>query len=209
MKKEVGVEREEDLKTADFKAKGVEAFLKHLNDSIPLMIQKARSSDKFMISHHLAESGRPSTRRKVPYRYWNSLENQKRFVEEVGKELKIMDGEMEKWYSVTPEIFSNLGGNSLLRKYYPESFYGLLKTIYPSYDFLPWKFCYHVPKEVWTNPTVIAKAVSYIERELNIKERLEWRRVNAEKLRRLRVMYIFRVNGGVESVVERFSTLPK
>ena len=46
---------------------------------------------------------------------------------------------MEDWYQITWKIINDNYGGGLIKKY-NGSPYSLLKTIYPDYDWLPWKF---------------------------------------------------------------------
>ena len=52
---------------------------------------------------------------------------------------------MEDWYQITSEIIGKNYGSGLLtsrKQGYGGSPYLLLKTVYPDYDWLPWKFTY-------------------------------------------------------------------
>jgi hypothetical protein len=52
-------------------------------------------------------------------------------------------------YNITCHNFYNNYGGGLLSNYYKGSPQLLLKTLYPEYEWLPWKFTYGVPQNFW------------------------------------------------------------
>ena len=73
-------------------------------------------------------------KKNIVYRYWNSQDNQKQFLEELFVKLKFKS--LSDWKNVTNrEIVAN-GGGGILGKY-KSNFRNALKTLYPDYS---WEF---------------------------------------------------------------------
>jgi len=70
----------------------------------------------------------------VPKGYWDSLENQRDFVEWLG--IKLGFKMMEDWYKVNVKDIAGNGGGGLLLKY-TGSPHKLLEAIYPQQDWTP------------------------------------------------------------------------
>jgi hypothetical protein len=73
-----------------------------------------------------------------------------------------------------------LGGEQLLRVFL-DSPIKLLSSIYPDYEWLPWKFG-RAPRDFWTNPKNQRNFLEYVAKELNIKEMKDWYKVTTEVL---------------------------
>src|SRR5690349_21566900 len=67
----------------------------------------------------------------VPHGYWDNMENQRKFMDWLGRELGYK--KQEDWYRITWMEISNHGGSGLLSHRYGNSPYNMLKTIY--FDF--------------------------------------------------------------------------
>lgn len=66
-----------------------------------------------------------------PKGYWNSEENQKDFLDWLGKKLGFV--KVEDWYTITGKEIKEKGGSGLIRKY-RESPFKLLQAIYPQHS---------------------------------------------------------------------------
>jgi hypothetical protein len=71
-------------------------------------------------------------------RFWNSVTNQKWYMEWLFKQLGYQTE--EDWYKVTQQDFKDNQGGGLLANYYKDSPYQTLKALYPEKEWLPWKF---------------------------------------------------------------------
>jgi len=85
----------------------------------------------------------PTEKRKVPRlvtprNYWASFENKKAFVEELGEMLGFGE-DLKQWYGVSAKDFAANKGGGLLKLYHGSP-YLLLKEVYPTFDWVPWKF---------------------------------------------------------------------
>lgn len=69
-----------------------------------------------------------SAQRQLPSRFWNSMENQKRFMDEIASKLCIKYP--SDWGKVTGRRIHELGGNTLLRGYYNGSLFACLQSVY-------------------------------------------------------------------------------
>ncbi len=68
---------------------------------------------------------------RTPSGYWNSVSNQRSFLDSLGKSLNITSH--EEWYKVTIAKVYEHGGASLLTYRYGNSVRKLLTTVYPEY----------------------------------------------------------------------------
>ena len=136
----------------------------------------------------------------LPWKFKHSSKNhlediktQRKFVEEIGKELGIK--EMEDWYKVTQKVaiatlikfilkdFFGLGGVTLLRLY-SDSPAQLLAAVFPEYNWLPWKF-EKAPRNVWQSEINIKKVVEWAGKQLGIKDMDDWYKVSRYEIMRL------------------------
>jgi hypothetical protein len=126
---------------------------------------------------------------KTPTFYWDDVKNQRKFLDWAAKELDIK--EMGDWYKVTQKVrkiqeqlptfqdFAKIGGTSLLTGKYNNSPSLLLSTVYPEYDWLPWKFG-RCPQHFWDDVNNQRKFMEWTTKELQIKEMSDWYKVTAK-----------------------------
>ncbi len=69
---------------------------------------------------------------QVPRGHWDNMDNQRAFVDDIGKKLSITN--KEEWYNVKFQDFLDHGGAGLLNRKYKGSVCKLLTTIYPEYQ---------------------------------------------------------------------------
>jgi hypothetical protein len=125
----------------------------------------------------------------APAHFWNDIKNQKKFMDWVGKQLKIT--EMSDWYKVTKRVtiatfplthykdLYNVGASSLLNSNYNASPSQLLAAVYPDYEWLPWKFA-HTPRNMWADSRNIKKFLDWAGKQLGIKNLDDWNKVVIE-----------------------------
>ena len=70
--------------------------------------------------------------------FWSNIENQRKYFNWLSNQLNIKSN--EDWYNIKIEQIISLYSSSLLNKYYDGSLYLALKSIYPNYEWIPWKF---------------------------------------------------------------------
>jgi hypothetical protein len=123
---------------------------------------------------------------KCPKKYWDDVNNRRKYVDWVGKQLIVKD--LSDWYHVTVKVnkvteklclcfkdFFEKGGAGLLASRYNNSLSSMLASVYPEYDWLPWRF-ERAPKGVWEEPGSVKKFMDWAANELNIKDD-EWHQI--------------------------------
>ena len=68
---------------------------------------------------------------KLPDGYWDRIENQRSFMDWLGKELAFK--EVEDWYKLTSKNIEDNGGCTLLTEKYNDSTFQLLQAVYPEH----------------------------------------------------------------------------
>jgi hypothetical protein len=74
----------------------------------------------------------------------------------------------------------DINGNSVLR-HYGGSVVKLMATVYPEYEWLPWKF-EHSPKNYWENVSNQRRFMDWAAKELNVKDMSDWYNVSVKVL---------------------------
>jgi len=84
---------------------------------------------------------------KAPRSHWASLENQRAFMDELGKKLNIKEGDRAPWYNVSAQLIAENGGSGLMALYHnvPSAALG---AIYPDFKWDPLKFA-KAPRHYW------------------------------------------------------------
>jgi len=236
--KENGIMNPNDLKPSHFALLGVQRVLKRFNNSPMNVIQFAYGKKEKEVKEkggkEEKESGKEEEeggggRRKKPFGYWNSVENQRRFVVDLGRKLgyylkgEEREGEekekekgkregkgkeveqihYERFYELKKSDIASAGGLTLLTFHHRNSVYSLMKTVFPEYDWLPWRFPV-TPKLSWNDDAILRKAVDYVEQQLKIEGGGdEWKRVSAAKLNDLGLLNLFHKSGGIDAVLEK------
>lgn len=111
---------------------------------------------------------------------------------------------MSPWYKVTFEQLQDLGAGGLLGgKFYNESIYKMVKTVYPEHEWLPWKF-ESMPKKYWADPDVVLSVLRYLKRAFGLTSRGDWEKITRAQLKELGVLHVITQNGGLSVVLEKF-----
>src|SRR4051812_9647206 len=98
--------------------------------------------------------------------------------------------------------FIKLAGGGLLR-IYDNSLFDLLRTAYPDYDWLPWRFN-TIPNMTVRNPEALVKVMRFLEFELRIKNPEDWYAVSKVKLDQLGVLNLIRQLGGLFTCLKEY-----
>jgi hypothetical protein len=102
------------------------------------------------------------------------MEIHRKFLEAVGKQLGVVN--MDDWYLITKTHVSELGGAKMLNTYYKGSLSNALLTLFPEYEWQPWKFS-QVPKNVWQDIENHKKYIKHIGDKLGIRKMEDWYQV--------------------------------
>jgi hypothetical protein len=128
---------------------------------------------------------------QTPKNFWSDINNQRKFVEWVGKELKIKD--MCDWYNVTLKVtikcyrysflkdFEALGCYYLLQNRYNGVISAFLSAVYPEHEWLPWKFV-NIPKHFWNDIKNQKSFFDWAGKQLGVKELSDWKKVSIKVL---------------------------
>jgi hypothetical protein len=128
-----------------------------------------------------------------PNNYWDNMNNQRKFMEWAGKQLNFKD--MSDWYNVTQQVnlkicdllifqnFCDIGGYGLLNGLYDGSHHKLLSTVYPDYEWLPWKFA-RCPSNFWADTKNKRKFLEWAGKQLGVKTFDDWYKVSTTVLSR-------------------------
>lgn len=109
----------------------------------------------------------------------------------ISSRIGVKDGDLSAWYKVSREQYRQLGLIPLLDRFYNNSLYKLLMAVYPEHNWLPWKFV-KLPKNAFSDPEIIEKALAHVESELNLTSPRDWRRVKLEHLKSLGIEELVR-----------------
>ena len=111
-------------------------------------------------------------------------ENAKVFLDWVQKNQRMKD--LSGWYQMPYSTFRELGGGPLLNKH--GSLYNLLKTVYPEYPWIAWKFP-KVPIHFWNSKENQIKFMEWAKSQLQIKEVDDWYNVST----RVRLLFFVHI----------------
>ena len=114
--------------------------------------------------------------KSCPNGHWNLYEHQKEYIEWLGEELGYTT--MEDWYKITVNIIhSNYGGALINNQYKNLHQVELLKSMYPYYDWLEWKFCL-VPQGWWKDIEHKKKFMRVLKQTLGYTTMEDWYKIN-------------------------------
>jgi hypothetical protein len=74
----------------------------------------------------------------------------------------------------------DIGGHHLLLKKYDGLISYLLSSIYPEYEWLPWKFAVVSPRNYWEDIRNRRKFTDWAAKELNVKKMSDWYKVTTK-----------------------------
>jgi hypothetical protein len=140
--------------------------------------------------------------------YWGTFQNQRKFIDWAGKQLKIK--EMSDWYNVSAKVtetsrkipinffqsFMGIGGTTLLANKYSGSMTQMLSKLYPEREWLPWKFKKQ-SRYIWTEKTK-RDFMDWAGKQLNVKEKSDWYKVTITEIINL---------GGKRALVDKNNNL--
>jgi len=116
-------------------------------------------------------------------------------MDEIGMKLGNAEDDLSQWYQRSNKDVIALGASALLKRY-NNSLSKLLEHVYPGFDWQPWLFD-RGPKRLLDDPSIVKRLVSKVEKELQIKEPMEWYRVSIDQLKDLGLAKIFQYHGMV------------
>src|SRR4051794_3721672 len=109
--------------------------------------------------------------RRKPPGYWSEYLNQKKFLDQLGKQLGFHN--RDSWYSITGNHLKKNGGGVLLEMF-GNSPFKLLQSVYAEHDWVSWKFD-KVPNGAWDNiRTDSHDFLEWLSNKLKIRELDDW-----------------------------------
>jgi hypothetical protein len=115
----------------------------------------------------------------LPHKFFDNVNNQRKFMEWAGKELKIK--EMSDWYKITNKDMFSVGGFTLCKRY-KFAVPSLLVTVFTEYKWLPWKFENKqkstTSTNYWEGVNNQRKFMELARKELNIQTMDDWYKVS-------------------------------
>lgn len=134
------------------------------------------------------------------------MENQRAFLENVGAQLGVRGPDLSPWYQVGYGLLRKLGCLGLLLGRYDSDVYKMLTTVFPEYQWLPWRFkkVRISPNSIKEDRETIKLALSFIEKECNVAKLQDWYEVSNMRLKSLGLFrYIFHL-GGLYQVLTKY-----
>ena len=110
-------------------------------------------------------------------------------MDSVGKEIGVVDGNMDAWYSVTVPALLKRGGRGVLT-FYKDSIYDMLSKIYPNYKWEPWRFK-RAPRKLFSDPNEIKAALNFVEKQLMFSSLEDWYRISNLQLKEIGLLSLF------------------
>ncbi|MCP4659822.1 MAG: hypothetical protein GY856_30840 [bacterium] len=108
--------------------------------------------------------------RRVPVDFWDDLMNQRRYLEWLGRKLRIE--RPEDWYQVTSTAFVANRGIPMLRRY-NGSYVRALTSCFPEYELLEWRF-QRLPHGFWDDPANRRRAIDWLGEQLRYDDPDDW-----------------------------------
>jgi len=117
-----------------------------------LLRRHGQSAAQLLAAQYPEHAWQPWRFSRTPAHWWQSLEQQRRYLEWLALQLGYHT--MEDWYKVRLADLEAHGGGGLVANLYGSSPYALLSTVFADrFTFLPWKF--HVtPTRLWDDRSV-------------------------------------------------------
>lgn len=112
---------------------GVSLLSHYYNNSVFACLQSVYNGDFNLLIHALEIEWKKEWFSKVPNSYWKSMENRKMLMDQIAKKLNIKNP--SDWGKVTQNCIYELGGCSLLTRYYNGSLFACLQSIYQGKSF--------------------------------------------------------------------------
>lgn len=115
---------------------------------------------------------------KAPNGHWSDITNQRRLLDDVGKELGVVM--LADWYQVSNERLKEIAGSGIM-KIYKGSLLKLLQTAYPEHKFEGWRFAV-VPRNYWKERENRREFLLHLMKVLGMKGFEDWYQVKVSQL---------------------------
>lgn len=146
-----------------------------------LLLQYNNDWIKVLRSNYPEYNFESSKLRITPSEYWDSIENQREFLDSLWNELNIK--EYDDWYNVLFSQVVDLGGGALLKKY--DSLFSMLETLYPEHDWDINKRS-NVSRNYWNSPENVKLVMEEVKQLYKIKKKKDWYRVSLKQISKVK-----------------------
>eukprot|EP01114_Cavostelium_apophysatum_P001389 TRINITY_DN11199_c0_g1_i1.p1 TRINITY_DN11199_c0_g1~~TRINITY_DN11199_c0_g1_i1.p1 ORF type:complete len:588 (-),score=156.40 TRINITY_DN11199_c0_g1_i1:19-1782(-) len=136
---------------------------------------------------------------QYPPSFWEDANNQRQFLDKLGRQLKIK--RWEDWYDKSRQDFVDNGGWPLLHKY-GDSHIRALAAVYPEHKWQAWKFA-SVPKGYWDDDANVMQAVAALSEEIGIEQISDWKMLTPTQLDSLGMGTLRKKYGGVLALLQK------
>eukprot|EP00028_Trichosphaerium_sp_Am-I-7-wt_P012154 CAMPEP_0168524058 /NCGR_PEP_ID=MMETSP0405-20121227/10405_1 /TAXON_ID=498012 /ORGANISM="Trichosphaerium sp, Strain Am-I-7 wt" /LENGTH=320 /DNA_ID=CAMNT_0008546155 /DNA_START=66 /DNA_END=1025 /DNA_ORIENTATION=- len=116
----------------------------------------------------------------VPRHFWELADNQMDKINVLARNLRVKT--LEDWYKVTNSLMLSNGGGSLLAMY-KFSILRMLSSIFPFYNWKPWRFK-GVPNGTWEEHDNIRMKLNDMGENLNVKQIDDWHDISTQDFKK-------------------------
>jgi hypothetical protein len=112
--------------------------------------------------------------------YWSDGRNHRKYADWLSEELGFKS--MEDWYAISVETIYEKHGRGLIQMKYNGCLWKLLSSVYPKYEWLPWKFN-NTPRGYWSDEDNHRKYADWLSKELGHKSIEDWYNTSRDDIR--------------------------
>ena len=167
---------------------GGNSLLKYYKGSLDILLKK-----------HYPEIIIPGTIReqKFPRHFWDNLENQRKFLDEIARIYNITD--VRGWYDISIDTISSHNGRGLINKY-SGNLYKLLTVNYPEYNFN----IFLTSSTRKFQSVEKRKLIEILIKKFSIRKLDDWYRISVDQLYKIESGSIIYTNGGLFTLLKNF-----
>jgi hypothetical protein len=141
---------------------------------------------------------------KFPNGYWDIHENRLNYMTWLQQKLKFQN--MSDWYNIKTDDFIQNGGKTLLKKY-NDSPLRVLMSVYPEYQWQPWRFG-KTTSGYWKEDNNVAEYMQWLANQLNITCQDDWYSIKKKDfIENYGTTLLKRFNNSPKSLLESFFNL--
>ena len=111
--------------------------------------------------------------------FWENKDNHRIYADWLGIELGYKN--IEDWYKINVDLISNNYGGGLLSGHYYNTPSQFVKSIYPEYNWIEWKFT-QTKRGFWKDINNHKKYMNWLKIELGYKNMEDWYNINVKIL---------------------------
>jgi len=135
-----------------------------------------------------------------PDEYWADPKNQRDFLDNIAKQLKI--AKWEDWYQVGIKDIEDNGGRVLLKRY-NDSIIAALLANYPEHPWQIWLFR-KVPNGFWDDHGNVREVLHWIEKQLGLETPEDWYGVTSSQISAMGCFMLLNKYGGFYEMLKIF-----